>query len=221
MFRRTSSSPTSPAIIRELFPQINSGRADFLYPHIQVPDQNDLKPGDAAWTMTGVTRIAAFGTLQIGKGQEDLVQAVGMLASRGRRIQLVLAGDAITSYRKRLKLLAKRLRISKLVVFAGFISDPYPTMARADIVVSCARYEAFGLSLVEAMLLGRAIVYAGAGGPLDYMADGKTGLSYPPGRRRQIGGATRKAHRPSHATEEARPAGPRASQKAFSPRGLW
>ena len=48
-------------------------------------------------------------------------------------------------------------------------------------MVSCARQEAFGLSLVEAMLLERAVVYAGAGGPLEYMADGKTGLSYPPG----------------------------------------
>jgi FkbM family methyltransferase len=171
----------NPAIIRELFPQLDSGRADFIYPYIRVPVRQDLKPGDAAWTMTGVTRIAAFGTLQSGKGQEDLIRAVGRLTSRGRRIELLLAGDAVTSYRKRLQLLAKRLRVSKRVVFTGFIDNPYPTMATADIVVSCARQEAFGLSLVEAMLLERAVVYAGAGGPLDYMADGITGLSYPPG----------------------------------------
>ena len=99
---------------------------------------------------------------------------------------MFLAGNAVKSYRNRLQLLAKKLRISNQVVFAGFIDDPYPTMATADIVVSCARQEAFGLNLVEAMLLERAIVYAGAGGPLDYMTDGKTGLSYPPGDAVQL-----------------------------------
>ena len=176
----------SPAIIRELLPQVDSGRIDFIYPHIRVPVGKDLNPDDVAWKLTGVTRIAAFGTLQSGKGQEDLIRAVGELASRGRRIELVLAGNAVKSYRNRLQLLAKKLRISNQVVFAGFIDDPYPTMATADIVVSCARQEAFGLNLVEAMLLERAIVYAGAGGPLDYMTDGKTGLSYPPGDAAQL-----------------------------------
>ena len=207
--------------VRDLFPQLDPERADVLYRHIRVPDRNEPKPGDAAWTMTGVTRIAAFGTLQASKGQEDLISAVGTLASRGRRIELLLAGDAIPSYRKRLQLLAKRLRISKLVVFTGFIDNPYPTMATADIVVSCARQEAFGLSLVEAMLLERAVVYAGAGGPLEYMADGKTGLSYPPGDAAQL--AAQLDRLIAHPTQRKK-LGQQAraqAEKALLARGLW
>jgi hypothetical protein len=54
-------------------------------------------------------------------------------------------------------------------------------MREADIVLVCSRLEAFGRVGVEAMLLGKPVIYAAAGGSLEYMVDGYTGIAYPPG----------------------------------------
>ncbi len=54
-------------------------------------------------------------------------------------------------------------------------------MRATDIVVICSRCEAFGRTGVEAMLLGKPVIYPNTGGILEYMVEGETGLSYTPG----------------------------------------
>jgi glycosyltransferase involved in cell wall biosynthesis len=54
-------------------------------------------------------------------------------------------------------------------------------MSECDIIVACSRLEAFGRVGVEAMLLGKPFVFSRAGGFLEYMVEGVTGLSYVPG----------------------------------------
>jgi len=48
-------------------------------------------------------------------------------------------------------------------------------------VHSAVEPEPFGLVVVEAMLAGRAVVAAAAGGPAEIVEDGVTGLLTPPG----------------------------------------
>src|SRR5262249_21739130 len=72
------------------------------------------------------------------------------------------------------------LGIAEQVNYVGYLADPYPAIAAADIVLVCSRSEGFCRIAAEAMLLGRAVVYANTGGPADFMIDGQTGLAYPP-----------------------------------------
>jgi FkbM family methyltransferase len=172
----------SPSLLHELFPQLGPERGDFLYRHIQIPDRKELKYSEPFWSGERAFRVAIFGTIHEGKGQKDLVCALRILKERGHRdVELLIAGHAQAEYLAQLRSLTDELSITDSVIFTGFIEDPYPIMAMADVVVNCSRSEAFGRTVVEAMLLRRAIVYAGAGGPLDYMTDGVTGLAYSPG----------------------------------------
>lgn len=172
---------SSAALRRDLFPILTDDRADVLHCNIDVAPPERLEQADVLWEPIEAIRIAILGSILFGKGQEDVIRALGLLKARGRRVQLLIAGYADKGYLAQLHSLIGELGVADSVIFTGFIPNPYPTMATADIVVSCSRSEAFGRTVVEAMLLERSIVYTSAGGYLDYMIDGTTGLAYPPG----------------------------------------
>ena len=68
----------------------------------------------------------------------------------------------------------------------GFRSDVSALMAACDIFVLPAPAEPFGLVLIEAMALGKPVIAAGAGGPLEIVADGETGLLFAPGNAESL-----------------------------------
>ena len=167
----------SPSLLGELFPGLKPDKADYLFRHIRVPKQRNARRAKV-WKAARATRLAIFGSIEEGKGQEDLVRAV----ARSNAIELLIVGaDSGDGYLARLQALVEELGATQKVTFFGFTPDPYPVMASADVVVSCSRAEAFGRTLIEAMLLGRAIIYSRSGAHLDYMIHGTTGLSYAPG----------------------------------------
>ena len=74
----------------------------------------------------------------------------------------------------------------------GFRSDVSALMAACDIIVLPAPAEPFGLVLIEAMALGKPVIAAAAGGPLEIVADGETGLLFEPGNAGSLAGAMRR-----------------------------
>ncbi len=74
----------------------------------------------------------------------------------------------------------------------GFRSDVSALMAACDIFVSPCPVEGFGLVLLEAMALGKPVIAAAAGGPLEIVADGETGLLFEPGNAGSLAGAMRR-----------------------------
>ncbi len=68
----------------------------------------------------------------------------------------------------------------------GFRSDVSALMAACDIFVLPAPAEPFGLVIIEAMALGKPVIAAGAGGPLEIVADGETGLLFAPGNAESL-----------------------------------
>jgi FkbM family methyltransferase len=162
-----------------LFPNAPSDRVRLLYGYIPPPE---AKSGAAGFfSIPGAIKIGMFSSIQPSKGQEDIVRAVAQLTSRGRNIELVIAGFGFPNYHQYLTGLCRELGLESRVKLIGFLEDVYPTMREADIVVVCSRAEAFGRINIEAMLLGKPSIYPNTGGPTEYMVDGKTGLSYTPG----------------------------------------
>lgn len=59
--------------------------------------------------------------------------------------------------------------------FAGYQADPRPWVARCDAIVSAARDEPLGLSLLEALAMGRPVLAFAGGGVPEIVEDGVTG----------------------------------------------
>ncbi len=71
----------------------------------------------------------------------------------------------------------------------GFRSDVSALMAACDLFVLPAPAEPFGLVVIEAMALGKPVIAAGAGGPLEIVANGETGLLFEPGNSESLAAA--------------------------------
>lgn len=164
-----------------LFPAASPGAWRVLYRNFDVAEPASSPSPTGLWKKAGALRLGIFGTLSEGKGQEDALRALPLLMVQGQDLELLLAGHQDPGYWPRLQALIDELHLADYVRAPGFLADPLAAMREADIILICSRREAFGRVGLEAMRLGKPIVYAAAGGFLEYMVDGQTGLAYPPG----------------------------------------
>ncbi len=120
--------------------------------------------------------------LSTRKNLGDMLQAFTRLPP-GLDARLVIAGDG--PERLRLQQAAADLGIADRVDFTGFLPEPElaALLASADVFLSTATYEAFGLSIVDAMSSGIPVVAYDAGGPNDFLRDGESGhvVAHEPG----------------------------------------
>jgi glycosyltransferase involved in cell wall biosynthesis len=101
--------------------------------------------------------------------------AASELGERGWR--LVIAGSG--SLRPELERLADELGCSSSVEFAGQVADTDALLAGSSILLAPSTIEAFGLSVVEAMSHGLAVVAAAGGAQVETVGD--AGILFPPG----------------------------------------
>jgi glycosyltransferase involved in cell wall biosynthesis len=69
------------------------------------------------------------------------------------------------------------------IAFHGVVTDAFlrGLYHACDVVVTPSRFESFGLMLVEGMMFGKPVIGCRAGGMLEVVEDGKTGLLAEPG----------------------------------------
>jgi glycosyltransferase involved in cell wall biosynthesis len=91
--------------------------------------------------------------------------------------RLVVAGDGVL--RPALEALVDRLGCRTSVEFAGAVADTDALLAGASVLLAPAPSEPFGLSVVEAMSHGLAVVAAGGGAHVETVGD--DGLLFAPG----------------------------------------
>lgn len=82
--------------------------------------------------------------------------------------------------RARLEGLARELGVSRRVVMPGRVGDIAALYRRCDVVVHPARWEGFGLAMLEGMLAAKPVVAARAGSAPELVVEGETGLLVPP-----------------------------------------
>ena len=81
--------------------------------------------------------------------------------------------------RAALESLASSLGVRERVLLPGRVGDVAVLYRRADVVVHPARWEGFGLAMLEAMLASKPVVAAHAGSAPELVADGRTGMLLP------------------------------------------
>ncbi|HTZ65323.1 MAG TPA: glycosyltransferase [Solirubrobacteraceae bacterium] len=130
-------------------------------------------PGD-------VPILGLVGRLQPWKGQDRLLRAQALLRERGHRTHvLIVGGDAYgrsPEYAGSLPALIDELGLAGAVTLTGQVADAGPYIERLDILVNASDPEPFGIVLLEGMSRGVAVVAVDAGGPAEFIANGRTGV---------------------------------------------
>ncbi len=118
--------------------------------------------------------------------QKDFPMLIRAFARVRRELpcRLILLGDAKeASARAGLQALARRLEVSSDVSMPGFVPDPLPYFARADLFALSSAWEGFGNVLVEAMACGCPVVSTDCpSGPAEILDGGRYGPLVPVGR---------------------------------------
>jgi len=111
------------------------------------------------------------------KGVDVAVEAFALVRERHPAAQLVVLGEG--PLRDELTALAARHGVDDAVSFPGRVGDIAWWLRRASVVVHPARWEGFGLALLEAMLCERPIVATRVSSIPEIVAEGETGLLVP------------------------------------------
>ncbi|MFI5070114.1 MAG: glycosyltransferase family 4 protein [Terriglobales bacterium] len=115
---------------------------------------------------------------------EDAIEAVALLADRGVRVKLLLAGSptSFPGYFDSLKALVSRLGIESQVIFAGKVADE----EIRDFYCSCDAFlfpndqQTWGLAVLEAMACGCPVLVSRGSGVHEVLTDNCDALLFPP-----------------------------------------
>lgn len=148
--------------------------------------------------------VGVFGRLAAWKGQEVAIRALADLPDH----HLVLVGGPLFgehAYEEHLHRVTAQLNLGSRVHFLGFRRDVAALMRAVDVVVhSSISAEPFGRVIVEGMMAGRPVVATAAGGALEIIEHGRSGLLVPPNDVSALVQSLRQlSNDPSHAAELA------------------
>lgn len=129
------------------------------------------------WERHNGKKILSVGTLKMQKDHETLLRALALLPS-SIDAKLVILGEG--PLREDMTTLAAALGVSHRLSLPGFVLDPYPWFASADLFVLSSRWEGFGNVIIEAMECGTPVVSTDCpSGPAEILDNGRYGELVP------------------------------------------
>jgi len=166
------------------------GQGVAVLPHGMEDRTPPVKLADDAIHSRGrefVTVLYA-GRFEGRKGTDVLLAAIPPLCEKYQFARFVLVGEDRTLPDGSTlggQFLAQHVgaRVLDRVTFGGEVSDAQLEMQlqQCDVFVAPSRYESFGLVFLEAMMFGKPVVGCRAGGMIEVIEDGVTGLLAEPG----------------------------------------
>jgi len=129
----------------------------------------------------GAVLLGTVANLFPRKGYEVMLRALPAIVRAVATVHYVIVGSDDHDYAERLKRIAQELKIADRVHIVGFQDPVQPFLAALDLYVHPALMEGFGIAVVEAMAMGKAVVATTTGGLPEVVAQGETGLLVPPG----------------------------------------
>ena len=122
--------------------------------------------------------VVCVARLEPEKDIGSLIRAISQVHDALPAARCLVAGDG--SLRAGLEEQIACLGLTGVVRLLGFQPDAPAIIAAADVFALPSLAEPFGLVLLEAMAQGKPVIATQAGGPLEIVADGETGLLVPP-----------------------------------------
>jgi glycosyltransferase involved in cell wall biosynthesis len=169
-----------------LFSLIKPHKAPFqrsLPPYSAIRNSQTLKK--ELGIEDGFQVIGTVGRINFTKGHKVLLEAAEKVLQNHPQTVFLIVGGADERFGhhqvlEELKNFVKRLNIEKNVMFPGFRKDVWETISLLDIfVLPSIKPEGLGLSLVQAMALGKPVIATAQGGPLEIIENDKTGILIP------------------------------------------
>ena len=123
-----------------------------------------------------------LGRLHKIKGVDILIKAFTNVIQSIDDVKLVVVGPDDGSLDE-LQTLVKNLGVGKKVLFTGplYGLEKLEAYVDADVYVLPSRYEAFGMTVLEAYACGKPVIASNVGGLKDLVINGETGLLVEPG----------------------------------------
>ena len=133
--------------------------------------------------------VATVGRLSSEKAHVDLVRAVALL-DRDMPVRILIAGEG--PERSSIEHLARELGISERVTLAGFLGDPRPLYAAADVIALSSLSEGSPNALLEALAAGIPVVATAVGGIPEIVTNEETALLVAPHSPEALAAAIRR-----------------------------
>lgn len=119
--------------------------------------------------------IVSVGRVSHEKGMDLAVRACARLVKDGYdNVRWWIVGDGPAM--QEVKTEIERLHMEAYVITVGMKTNPYPYIQHADLYVQPSRIEAFGLTITEAMILGKAVLATNTLGACEIITDGENGI---------------------------------------------
>jgi len=126
--------------------------------------------------------VGTIGHLAPIKGHDVFIRAAAIVLKKQRDIRFIIVGEDKSRTGENRREIEKQIAKSGLnskIELTGWTDDVRPFLQKFDLFVSAARAEAFGLVIVEAMLLEIPVIATGSEGALEIIEDGTSGVLVP------------------------------------------
>lgn len=157
--------------LKEIFPAY-----DFhtVYNGIKIPDNIVRTQVYRAEGYINMIIVASLYDWEI-KGIPGILENVGKLKGEGYKVRLHIVGDG--EYLEDFQDYAKKLNIQDECIFYGRFTknEVYSIMEQMDFLISASKFESFGCSIAEAMMMGKPVLATRSGGPESIVTE-ETGI---------------------------------------------
>jgi glycosyltransferase involved in cell wall biosynthesis len=148
--------------------------------------------------------VGTVGEIKRQKGQEDFLRAAALIKGARSDTDFIIAGADATrtlEHQTSLERLIGELQLTTRVRFTGWLDCVAPLFAALDLYVSASRTESFGLTIVEAMALGLAVVATATEGAREIISPDESGVLVPIGDAEALAAAVLRLLEDEHERE--------------------
>ena len=134
----------------------------------KLPLESEKRLSFGNWSDYPGLKLISIANLKPEKNLLSLLRAIDILHNKFNvKAKLLIIGDG--PEKELLQSNAKKLKIYESIIFSGFINNPYPYLNKADILVLSSLNEGFGISIIEALSLGKVVVSTDCEGPSEIL----------------------------------------------------
>ena len=182
--------------------------AKFTYRTDRAATRHSLGVADDEFLVCNVAALTDH------KDHATLVRAAKIALAQAPRMRFIVLGEG--ELRPQIEAQIAEAGLGDRFRLLGFRDEVEPYLAAADLFALSSHLEGLCTSLLDAMLLERAVVATRAGGVPDIVADGETGLLAPPRESEALAGAMVRLARDGELRERLAAAGARRVREHFS-----